>query len=182
MPSDVRWSTISQLNGWRVCDDFENVLEKSHLKRHPNHDSYIPTSEAKPLTESEAEAYDQLNRKMHEHLRRVSHEFFADVPIPKEIQEERNDDSFFTPFTYQNYDWYGPSYECYIVVLTDYISADLLCRFQSLLQNEYHDWCIRVVGSDGLDFDTDHDIAVFSDQILVPVTSAQAMQVPKSHR
>lgn len=182
MSSDQRWSMIDTLKGWNVCRNFERAVEKAHLKRHPKHCWYIPVSETKQLTEAEVEAYDQLNEKLHDELRHVSHEHFANFPVPKHIQAERGDESFFTPFTYQNYDWYVPTYECYICVLTDYISADLLHRFQSLLHDEYKDWCIRVVGSDGLDFDTDHDIAVFSDEVFVPTAAARAMQVPEEHR
>lgn len=176
-----RWTAIDGLQGWRLCSDvveFEESVKAAHLKRHPRHDSYIPISETKRLTEAEGEEYDRLNRQLHEEMRRVSHEYFADVPVPKELREERGDETYFTPFTYQNYDWYGPSYECYFVVLMGYISADLLKELQLLLHGDHADWCIRVIGSDGLDFDSDHDIAVFSDAVFVPADDAQVMQIP----
>ncbi len=182
MSTDRRWSTIHELKGWLVCRDFADAVKTAHLKRHPRHNSYIPTSEARRLTDEQGAAYGRLNNQLHEELRRVSREYFKDVPVPKEIKRKRALESYFTPFTYQNYDWYGPSYECYVGVLKDYVSAELLRRFQFLLRDEYQDWCIRVVGSNDATFDHDHDIAVFSDQVLMPVGSTDAFQVPKRYR
>ncbi len=180
--TDARWSAIHKLKGWSVCRDFGDAVKAAHLKRHPRHDSYIPISETRRLTEEESPAYGPLNNQLHEELRRVSREFFNDVPVPKEIKGKRSLESYFTPFTYQNYDWYSPSYECYVCVLTDYVSADLLRRFQLLLRGEFQDWCIRVGGSNDIRFHTDYEIAVFSDQVLVPASSADAMGVPARYR
>lgn len=179
---DDRWTRIDQLKGWKVYPDIEDAIKRAHLKRHPKHDNYTPESQIVPLTPSETTTYGKLNEKLHERLRILSHKHFANVSVPKDIQEENGDETYFTPFTYQNYDWYGPTYECYFIVFTDYISADLLHQIQLLLKDEYQDWCIRVIGSDELDFDTDHDIAVFSDQILVTVNTARVLNVPKDHR
>jgi hypothetical protein len=163
------------LKGWTVDDD-DSLVEKAHLKRHPRHCSYIPISEVKPLTDAEAEAYDKLNQRLHDELRRASKEYFESTPIPPDLQREH--DPYFTHFTYQNYDWYGPSYECYIVVLGEYLTADLLERFQSLLVGEYEDWCVQVVVSKSRDFDNDYEVAVFSDQIIVPTDAAKALGAP----
>jgi hypothetical protein len=175
---EQRWPSLNQLSGWTMCIDLDEAVEEAHLKRHPNHVAYVPVSSVNPLADAEVEEYGRLNQALHEQLRSLSHEHFASVPIPAEIREKRGDETYFTPFTYQHYDWYGPTYECYIAVLADYISADLLARFQSLLRSEYRDWCIVVVASEDLDFDTDHEIAVFSDQVLVPVSAIEALSIP----
>jgi hypothetical protein len=178
MPIADRWSTVPELKGWLVCRDFEEAVKTAHLKRHPRHDSYIPICERTRLTENEAATYDRLNRQLHDEMLRVSREFFKDVPVPEIEGGKGWSESYFTPFTYQNYDWSGPSYECYVRVLTDYVSAELLRRLQLLLRGEYQEWCIRVVASNDSSFDFDHEIAVFFDEVLVPVSSADAMRVP----
>ncbi len=177
MQTELRWHSIHELKGWTLDPGSDPLVKQAHLKRHPRHDSYIPISKTKPLSEPEAETYGRLNLQLHHELRRVSQEHFAQTPVPPELKEDR--EPLFTPFTYQNYDWYGPSYECGVVVITDYISADLLRKFQSLLQGEYQDWCIQVVVSNTPDFSNDYEIAVFSDQIIVPVDAAKVMGVPK---
>lgn len=162
-----------QLTGLIVHDD-SSLIEKAHLKRHPRHRSYIPASEVKPLTDSEADAYEALNQKLHDGLRAVSKMHFKDTPVPKALKK----DNYFTPFTYQNYDWYGPSYECYIMVIGAYVTPELLKKFQALLVDDLRDWCIRVVVSESYAFDNDHEIAIFSDQVLVPLSAAKALGIP----
>src|SRR5262249_45028854 len=93
-------------------------------------------------------------------------------------RSDSSNSDYFTPFTYQNYDWYGTSCECWIVVLTDFVSSDLLHQFQSLLVGEYRDWCIRVAGADDASFGADHEIAVFSDQAIVSTEDAVAFEAP----
>jgi hypothetical protein len=175
-------SAIDDLKGWNVCGSLGQAVKTAHLKRHPKHDSYVSINERKSLTQAEQEAYGRLNHNLHEALRRVSREHFDGVPVPDWIEEEQGAESVFTPFTSQNYDWYSPSYECYILVLADYMSAELLRKFQALLQGEYADWCIQVVGSDDLRFDNDHEIAIFSDEVLVRDTDPLAMTLPKGHQ
>jgi hypothetical protein len=177
-----RWSKFDELEGWTVSEDFDEAVKGEHLKRHPRHDSYIPISERKKLTESESEEYGRLNETLHEKLRFLSKEHFKNTPVPKELQKNQGDDSYFSPFTYQNYDWYGPSFECYILVLTDYVSTELLQKFQAQLHDEFQDWCIRVACADTSDFRSDHDLAVFSDRIIVPVKAARVTRVPKPDR
>jgi hypothetical protein len=172
MSSEKKWASLDSLKGWTVANEPAALVEQAHLKRHPQHTNYIPGSEVKRLSEAESEAYDHLNLKMHDELRRVSQEHFAHTPVPQELHQK---DPYFTPFTYQNYDWYGPTYECPIAVITDYISADLLQKFQSLLQGEYQDWCILVLASDTPDFENTYEIGIFSDQIIVPQAAADSM-------
>jgi hypothetical protein len=62
------------------------------------------------------------------------------------------------------------------------MSAELLGKFQSLLHGEYEDWCIQVVGSDDPRFDFDHEIAIFSDEVLVPARDFLAISLPKGDR
>ena len=181
MSGNTPRSPIEALKGWNVCHSFGQAVTQAHLKRHPLHDSYVPLGERQRLTQAEQQAYGRLNHNLHEELRRASHEHFDAIPVPDQIQEERGDEWYFTPFTYQNYDWYGPNYECYIAVLADYISAELLRKFQSLLHGDYEDWCIQVVGSDDLRFDNDHEIAIFSDEVLVPATDPLAITLPMGH-
>jgi hypothetical protein len=176
MTTNQRWANSHTLIGWVVeLDGQSDAVRNAHLKRHPRHSSYIPHVDVKPLSESEANEYDRLNAKMHEEIRRVSKEHFADTPPPSDVDPHHWLAEYFTPFTYQNTDWYGPSYECYVCVRTDYISADLLRKFQSLLIGEFKDWCIQVVASNTPEFANDHEIAVFSDQIIVPSRAAVAI-------
>jgi hypothetical protein len=182
MSSSDRWRALPQLKGWTICRDFERAVEQAHRKRHPKHDSYVPSSERRQLTEAESKRYDRLNEWLHEQLRKESKKHFKSVPVPTWVQEKRGDETLFPPFTYQNLDWYGPSYECYIVVLADFISADLLRRFQLLLHDTLEDWCIRIVGSKDVDLDDDYELAVFSDQILLTRTVANALQITPAHR
>lgn len=172
-----RWSAINELKGWTVCADFGEAVKLAHLKRNPKHPSYIPISQVVRLSKPDEERYGKLNETLHQSMRSLSKRHFAGIPVPAELQKEIGDESYFTPFTYQNYDWYGPSNECYIAVLTDYVSADLLRQIQALLVDDYRDWCIRVIGSDKTNFDADHEIAVFSDQVLVSVKDAKAFEV-----
>ncbi|PHS04751.1 MAG: hypothetical protein COA78_16145 [Blastopirellula sp.] len=178
MPIDQRWTSLHTLKGWTVSKEYELIIEKAHLKQHPQHWSYIPASKVRSLTETEAEIYDHLNEKLHDELRRVSKEHFASTPVPPELQKDS--EPYLTPFTYQNYDWYGPSYECYIVVIAEYISADLLRKFQMLLEGDHQDWCIQVISSETPDFDNGHEIAIFSDLIVVPSAAAESMDIPQN--
>ena len=173
--TDGRWQNIDNLKGWTVTEE-SGLVESAHRRRHPRHCLYIPVFEVKPLSEAEAEAYGELNERMHEELRRVSKEHFANTPVPAQLQKDR--DPYFTHFTYHNYDWYVPTYECYIVVIGDYLSAELMQKCQSLLVGDYHDWCIQVVVSESNEFEHDHEIAVFSDQIIVSTQAADFLGVP----
>jgi hypothetical protein len=169
-----KWDTANQLTGFIVHDDY-SLIEKAHRKRHPRHCSYIPLNEVKPLTDAEADEYGTLNEKLHDALREVSKEHFKNTPIPDSLKTE--DQPYFTHFTYQNYDWYGPTYECYIGVIGDYVSADLLKKFQALLVDDFRDWCIQVVISKSHDFNNDSEIAIFCDQVLVPVSAAKILGI-----
>jgi hypothetical protein len=183
--TDDRWSTIGELHGWHVYRqplDAGAAIQRAHLRRHPNHYSFQPISQVKPLSPSEAEKYGNLNEQLHEELRRVSHEIFDNVAVPKTFTKSRREESYFTPFTYQNYDWYGPSYEVYICVVTDFISSDVLARFQSLLKGPHEDWCIVVAGSDSDVFDPKYEIHLFSDEVITTEDDAAALQVPEKQR
>lgn len=185
MPTNQRWSNFQTLKGWTIeSTNGPDRVRIAHLKRHPRHCGYIPMSEVTKLSESETETYGCLNDRLHEELTRVSKEHFAETPVPPEWGLDKTDwlASVFTPFTYQNTDWYGPTYECYIVVLTDYISADLLGRFQGLLCGDFQNWCIQVVGSEERNFDNDHEMAVFSDQIIMRRSAAKAIGAPSVGR
>jgi hypothetical protein len=185
MANDDRWSTIAELPGWQVYRqplDAGEAIKRAHLRRHRDHSSFQPVSRVKPLSPSEAEQYGKLNEQLHEQLRRLSHEIFDSVPVPSTFTKRQREESYFTPFTYQNYDWYGPSYEVYISVLTDFISSHVLAKFQSLLKRPYKDWCIVVVGSDSDAFDHDHEVHLFSDEVITTEGDAKALYVPERHR
>lgn len=181
MPTNQRWGNLHALIGWTVqAEDGSDSVRDAHLKRHPRHCSYIPHVDVKPLNESEANKYGILNERMHEELRRVTKEHFAGTPAPPGVDPKQWPAEYFTPFTYQNYDWYGPTYECYIGVRTDYISPDLLRKFQLLLTGEFKDWCIQVVASETPDFGNDFEIAVFSDQVIIPFNAVNDLGIPTS--
>jgi hypothetical protein len=172
MLSAESWQSPDGLVGLTIDKDYVAV-QKERLKRHP---MYFWAGEAKPLSDAEAEAYGALNERLHQEMGRVSKEHFADTPIPKELQD--NDHPWFTPFTYQNYDWYGPSYECYIVVIGKYIDSSLIKRFQTLLTKDHRDWCIQVVVSESFEFESGHEIAIFSDQVILQAETAATLGIP----
>jgi len=147
MKANERWTSSHALIGWEIEPDGQrDAVRNAHLKRHPRHSSYIPSFEVKPLSESEAKEYGRLNRRLHDEIRRVTKEHFANTPPPPDRASSDLLSEYFTPFTYQNDDWYGPSYECYVCVRTDYISAALLHKFQSLLVGDFKDWCMGATG------------------------------------
>jgi hypothetical protein len=170
------WSTVNMLTGFIVHDHDYSLIEKAHLKRHPLHESYTPENKVKPLTRAEKITYGKLNQKLHDALREISKAHFRETPVPDSLKEDR--EPYYTHFTYQNSDWYGPSYECYIVVIADYISADLLKKFQGLLVDDFRDWCIQVVVSESYDFGDGDAIVIFSDQVLVPISAANILGIP----
>jgi hypothetical protein len=185
MAMDDRWLDIAEWPRWQVYRqplDAGAAIERAHLRRHPDHCSFQPISHVKPLSPREEEEYGKLNEQLHEQLRRLSHEIFDRVPVPSTFTKRQREESYFTPFTYQNYDWYGPSYEVYIVVLTDFISSRVLTGFQSLLKGPYKDWCIVVVGSDSDAFDCDLEVHLFSDEVITTEGDAEALHVPEKHR
>lgn len=180
MSSNVRQSESDGVLGWTLCEDYSewnDRVEASHLARHSYHESYVPNNKRQPLIEWwQSRGYDSLNSRLHDELLRVSKEHFAETPVPSQLQDDRGYVPF-TPFTYQNTDWYGASFECCIVVIGEYVSLDLLRKFQSLLRNEYRGWCIQVAVSGTPDFGADHEVAVFSDQILIVAESAESLRL-----
>jgi hypothetical protein len=158
-----------------------NAKKRAALARHPHHHSHVPISAARKLSDAEADVYAELNNRLHDQMTEVARAHFRGVAAPTAYAAGGRDTSFQeeigTLFTYQNLDWYGPSYEGYIAVLDGYISSDLLIAFQSLLVNDFSDWCIVVVPSPDINFGDDgREIAIFSNQILLSTTTAKNMK------
>lgn len=188
MSTGDRWSTIAELRGWQVFRqplDAGAAVTRAHLQRQPDHPGFQTDSRKRTLSSSELEEYDKLNEQLHEELRRLSHEMFDGLEVPSSFSKLRREESYFTPFTSQNYDWYGPSYEVYICVVNDAISSNVLAKFQSLLRGPYKDWCIvvvGVVGSDSEEVHDDHEIYLFSDEVITTVGDSIAIGVPEGQR
>jgi hypothetical protein len=183
MPTDQRWGNMHSLKGWTIqAVNTPDLIEHAHLKRHPKHWVYTPISESKPLSVAQAEEYASLNEKLHAELKRVSKEHFANTTPPPDVDPKHWLAEYYTPFTYQNEDWYGPSYECYLGVRTDYVSAELLRKLQALLTGDFQDWCIQISASNTPDFSDDYALAIFSDQVIVPSKAAKAFKVPETSK
>ena len=180
-PSADRWENIDQLRGLQklYLDDLSRIQRDAVLARHPANCMY---SGDLPMTEAEKDEYDRLNMSLHKGIRDAARYYFRDTPLPIEYQRRRKDPTFLqqigTAFTYQNPDWYGPTYEVYVAVLERYVSAELLRRFQDLLVAEHQDWCIVVCTCERIDFDHQYDIILFSDHVLVQKGVADLLGIP----
>jgi hypothetical protein len=101
----------------------------------------------------------------------VARDYFKDTPIDDDYPAPKEGVAFLqeigTAFTYQNLDWYGPSYECYIGVLQEYVSGTLLAALQRLLIGDFTNWCIVVVLCEGGEFGDGEHVYLFSDQALM---------------
>jgi hypothetical protein len=180
-PSADRWANIDQLRGFQklYVDDLSRIQRDAVLARHPSNRMYFDDV---PMTDAEKDEYDRLNMSLHEKIRDAARGYFRDTPLPIEYQRRRKDPTFLqqigTAFTYQDPDWYGPTYEVYVAVLERYVSAELLRGFQNLLVAELRDWCIVVCTSLDVDFDHQYDIILFSDHVLIQKGVADLIGIP----
>lgn len=180
-----RWSNRSLIRGMQVFDsseDFSAAKKKAVLSRKPDNDLYQPAGKA-PVPYDQDE-YGLLNNQLHEKMTATAREHFKDTPVSDDDPRFRGVDIEFrqsigTAFTYQNLDWYGPTYECYIGVLDEYLSATLLVAFQRLLVAEFEDWCIVVVLCEDSSFGEGDEIYLFSDQALLTQDAATVLQLPR---
>ena len=119
---------------------------------------------------------------LHEKIRDAARDYFRDTPLPIEYQRRRKDPTLLqqigTAFTYQNPDWYGPTYEVYVGVLARYLSTDLLLAFQNLLVGEHGGWCIVVYACQDIDFEGQYEIILFSDHALIQKGVADLLGIP----
>jgi hypothetical protein len=176
-----RWANFDQLRGFQklYLDELSRIQREAVLSRHPTNCMYFDDV---LMTDAEKDEYDRLNMSLHEKIREVARHHFRDTPLPTEYQRRRKDPTFLqqigTAFTYQNPDWYGPTYEVYVAVLERYVSAKLLRAFQDLLIAEHRDWCIVVCTCQDVDFDHQNDIILFSDHVLMQKGVAVLLGIP----
>lgn len=161
-----RWSTLGEVAGLRTVEDRydHESIASACKRRHPDSETSV-----RDMSAAEIERYGQLNELLHEKLEACVKSHFRNVPVPDVLKNEGVPGVADTPFTYQNWDWYGPSYECYIVVWEDALSSNLLIELQSLLTGDHRDWCIVICTAQDADFETNHEIGVFSDEVLIPL-------------
>lgn len=174
--SNPRWATLGQLKGLRIVGDSQNYdsIAYAGVRRHPHHSSKITLDEIQPLSDAEHERYSELNGQLHKKLLATVQSHFRGTPVPEILRDACGSG---TPFTYQNWDWFGPSYECYLVVWEDSVSSSLLCKLQLLLAGDFDDWCIMVCTTQKTDFDTNHEIAIFKNEVLIPQPAASDLKI-----
>lgn len=194
-----RWNDSEMPQGIRVLrlNEVEPARKVLVLSRQPRNWMYQPRQNFAGCEETEEElaTYGERNNELHENIARVARDVFALTPWPSSsapgLQESVPDpglEEFVvapigTAFTYQNWDWYGPTYYCPVVVLKDYISAQLLKHLQHLLQNRHSDWGIVVIpvsdwdetAADDAADDERRSIYIFSDQVLVAEETARSI-------
>jgi len=182
---------VPDANGvYVVPDDEVSALQKElMLQRSPDIWTYA-SPQQNNQTPAQVRAYDALNSKLHEKIASVLLKHFSDHPIP-EAEKDRDADWLrdrerYEFYTHQNWDWYGPSQECYVVVLASEIDMELVKSLQSLLQGEYANWEIVLIGSNDFRMDNDYELVLFSDAIIVPESFEQAYRLatgsPNKHR
>lgn len=174
-----RWVTLDQVVGLQfVKDSYDHEsIESAGKRRHPDLDRNV-----QDMSEAEIKRYGELNELLHKKLEACVKDHFRDTPVPEILQKEGVANISVTPFTYQNWDWYGPSYECYLVVWEDAVSSKLLIEIQSLLTGDHRDWCIVVCTTQHTDFDASHEIGVFSDEVLIPMSATQDLKISRQKR
>ena len=194
--NELRWANVEQLRGWRILETNEDLqatqvdAERIRHTDNPVYQAYRRAwAEGHPenlgLSKEQSQGYLRLNHELHEKIMKVVREHFKDTPLPAEYAATNTDPerwrSIGTPFTYQNYDCYAPTYECYVAVLKNYISADLLKSLQNILTDEHRDWCVVVSSCEDISFGDGGDeqaVVIYSDQVLVKKDVAAALGVP----
>lgn len=162
-----------------TINDLSHAVKHAALSRNPSNWKNRPASDGPSYDQDEYASY---NDQLHEELTAAALEHFKNTPVDDNYPHGDVDVDFLrkvgTPFTYQNGDWYQPTYECYICVLRPYLSATLLVAFQRLLVAELKDWCIVVVLSEDSSFGEGERIYVFSDQTLLDQDGATLLHMP----
>ncbi|MFT5323418.1 MAG: hypothetical protein ACI8P0_001267 [Planctomycetaceae bacterium] len=180
-----QWQLICTTNGWEFIHHNDGVMPEwlaSLMKsRHANN----PVFENRELTELQESEYDDLNQLLHSRMTEVAREHFCDVPLPLEYESQGEWAVEFawkigTPFTYQNLDWYGPTYECFITILESYVSSTLVNRFQQQLCDVLTDWGIVVCSADDTSFDPREVIHIYGDRVTVWEGDIENVPAPQS--
>jgi hypothetical protein len=178
-----RWADLQKVRGVRVfatSDELSNAQKAAVLSRNPNNCLYRPAGDRGLY---DKQKYGRLNGRLHDNMEATARKHFKDVLITDDYPQGGVDSDFLqsigTAFTYQNSDWYGPSYECYIGVLCSYLSATLLIEFQHLLVGDLAKWCIVVVLCQDSSFGEGPFIYLFSDQALIDPDAAALLQLKK---
>lgn len=179
--SDGRWADLQDIRGLRVLasyDDLSDAVKEAVLTRNPKNCMYQPVDQTPPYN---GEAYAERNELLHERMTAAARTYFKDTSIDDDYPGEADTDfleEIGTPFTYQNGDWYQPTYECYIGVLLPYVSSAFLLALQRLLTAEFGDWCIVVVLCEDSSFGDGEEVYLFSDQALLDLDAAELLQLP----
>ena len=137
-----------------VFDDyaeFNDAWETAADKRHPGVNS---RSYRERFTDAELDEYDQLNEKLHTAIRNAAVQQFGETGAEE--------------LTYQNWDWYGPSFECYVGVINGHLTSDFLMHLQAILKGEFEHWIIVAkLWGDFMDAATEgEEVVIFSDRVL----------------
>ncbi len=164
---------------------FSETQKRLMLKRCPNIWTYA-TPQTNNMSPDETERYNALNTGLHEQLAATFEDHFARHPIPNYYLDKNDpwlaERKKYDFYTHQNWDWFGPSQECYAAILTNEITMPLLRRLQLLLVDAYADWEIVVIASDDHRMDHGPEIAVFSDTILIPKSMDHLTSSKETHR
>jgi len=181
---EERWADLRHIRGFHVFGS-RGKLSAAHkravLSRHRDSCIYRPAGD--PPAPHDVDKYSRLNECLHDEMTAVARAHFKDMPVDDDYPESGGVDADFlqsigTAFTYQNQDWYGPTYECPIKVLIRYLSATLIANLQRLLTAELEKWCIVVVLCEDSTFDDGDHIYVFSDQVLLDRNAAALLELP----
>jgi hypothetical protein len=165
-----QWRAVCEAEDWEFCaddgDGLPSIVDEVMRTRHANN----PLFDKRNLSDQERNEYGRLNGVLHDRMTETARRLFRDTPLPDEYTAGNYDSEWTrrigTPFTYQNSDWYGPTYECYIAVLHEYLSTEFVSQLQKLLVNELENWCIVLGTASDLAFDADEAMRIYSDQVI----------------
>ncbi len=137
-----------------ICDDFDSFDEARESVMEQRHPGINRPSFEQTLTDSHLNNYGRLNEALHSKIQAAAIEQFGD-------------DAQYV--TYQNWDWYGPNYECYVSVINDHLTTEFVDRLQGLLRGDLETWAIVVkLWGDFYDAGTEGgEIVIVSDDVLL---------------
>lgn len=166
-----RWETLKQLRGIRV----HSFLEDDYPETPAKYEQPWVDLPSNGLSPEQRQAYGDLNQRLHQAIEAVFIAHFSDTEVPQDLADDGCGSG--TPFTYQVWDWYAPSYECHVVVYEPYLSAKLLQTLQQLLVGDHKNWCIVVNTTQTLNFETSNELPVFADDIFLPLEALDDLDI-----
>jgi hypothetical protein len=131
---------------------FRAATETAANRRHPG---VIDAKYGDSFTEEDNARYDKLNERLHRAIQKVAIKQFG-----RKGAEE---------YTYQNWDWYGPSYQCYVSVIRGHLGPEFLTRLHALLCGDFKEWAIVVrMWGDFMEADTEGgEVYIYSDEVVL---------------